>query len=245
VKTLCIDIGNSRIKIGVFKGKRLIKYAEQDTKALLKDNGYFLRFRKLKVEKAIICSVVPRVNKKIVAFVKKTLTVTPLIINETCVLSLPSRYLTRTPLGNDRLVNLYGALCLFKPPFIMVSCGSAVTLDLVAINGIHQGGYILPGLNMSAAALHAFTASLPKVTIRSVKDEFGTDTATSIRAGIIYSTVGGIETLIKRLKKTGKGNVTVIATGGDAPFIKKYCASFDRISKNHTLNALNMILHSL
>jgi type III pantothenate kinase len=245
VKTLCIDIGNSRIKIGVFNGKRLIKYAEQDTKAFLKDNRYFLRFKKLKIKKAIICSVVPRANKKIVALVKKALAIGLLIINETCVLSLPSCYSTRTPIGNDRLVNLYGALCLFTPPFIMVSCGSAVTLDLVSLNGIHQGGYIIPGLNMSAAALHAFTASLPKVTMTSVNDEFGTDTATAIRTGIIYSTVGGMEALINRLKKTGKGKVPVIATGGDAAFIKKYCSSFDRISKNHTLNALNMILHSL
>lgn len=245
MNTLCIDIGNSNVKVGVFKGKRLVYSFEKTIEAFLKAHAPFASCKKYAVEKAIICSVVKHVNKKVMTAVKKSLGLVPLIINETCVVSLKTRYAHKKLLGDDRVVNIYGALCSFNPPFIMVSCGTAITVDLVDKNGVHQGGYIVPGLAMNARALSTFTAALPYVNLNAVTHEYGRDTNNSIRSGIIYGTAACIDGLIARLKKKSKGPLLVIATGGDIECIKKYCSSVDRIVKKHTLKALNSILHSL
>ncbi|MFC1809629.1 type III pantothenate kinase [Candidatus Omnitrophota bacterium] len=245
MKTLCVDIGNSCIKTAVFNGSRLLYSDEQEIGKFLRKNNAFVKYKKYNICKSLICSVVPCLNTQVVTLIKKSLDIVPLIVNKTCTISLRTLYSKKTPLGNDRVINIYGALCTFKPPFIVVSLGTAITLDLVSRDGIHQGGYILPGIAMKARALHTFTAQLPNVKVSALRKDYGIDTMSSINAGLVYGAVATVEGLINRLKSHCKGKVAVIATGGDVTAIQNYCSSFDHVVKKHTLNSLNLILHSL
>ncbi|WP_426417954.1 type III pantothenate kinase [Aestuariirhabdus sp. LZHN29] len=59
-----------------------------------------------------------------------------------------------TLLGVDRWLALLGARQLFpEAELVVVDCGSAVTLDLLGVQGNHLGGYIVPGVAMMRRSL--------------------------------------------------------------------------------------------
>jgi type III pantothenate kinase len=49
-------------------------------------------------------------------------------------------------LGVDRWAALVGARRLGTGPWVVVGCGTALTIDLLRADGQHLGGYIVPGL---------------------------------------------------------------------------------------------------
>ena len=65
--------------------------------------------------------------------------------------------------GLDRLANALAAdrLRAAERGAIVVDLGSAITVDVVSPDGAFLGGAILPGIAMSARALHEFTDLLP------------------------------------------------------------------------------------
>ncbi len=69
--------------------------------------------------------------------------------------------------GVDRLLDALAANGLRTPdqPAVVVDVGTAITVDLVSREGVFLGGAILPGIGMSAKALHAFTDLLPLVEV--------------------------------------------------------------------------------
>ena len=72
--------------------------------------------------------------------------------------------------GLDRLAAAAAVNRLRSPDrgAIIVDTGSAVTVDLVSADGIFCGGAILPGIDMSARALHEFTDLLPLVSLNEL-----------------------------------------------------------------------------
>lgn len=65
--------------------------------------------------------------------------------------------------GQDRIAAAVGAMTLFKPPYIVVDMGTAVTIDLVDRFGSYAGGAIAPGMHAFAEYLNERAAQLPKI----------------------------------------------------------------------------------
>src|SRR5688572_30389073 len=74
--------------------------------------------------------------------------------------------------GIDRLLGAVAANEVRDParPAIVVDLGSAITVDLVAADGAFRGGAILPGIGMSARALHEFTDLLPLIEMHALAE---------------------------------------------------------------------------
>ncbi|MEO1982617.1 MAG: type III pantothenate kinase, partial [Fuerstiella sp.] len=111
--------------------------------------------------------------------------------------------------GVDRLLTAFAAAQLFAPAqaAIVVDSGTATTIDLVTADGVFRGGSILPGLRLSAYALHDYTARLPMIDT----DRFGlpTDdslplpgrnTRAAINAGLFWGQLGAIKEITGRLQ---------------------------------------------
>jgi len=242
---LCIDVGNTCIKLGWFRGKTLVSKA---TVPLKDRDALRVALQKNKhraVNHAIVCSVVPAENKRICALVKKQYAVIPYVVNENCRVAIDSEYAKKTPLGNDRLVNIVGALYTYPLPCIIISFGTAITLDYVSLEGVHKGGFILPGLRLSREALADHTAVLPKVPLSAINCVYGTDTVSCIKAGVVYGVAAAVDGLVSRIKKQCARKPVIVAVGNDAPFMQQYCSSIDCTTKNHTLSSLNWIVDSL
>jgi type III pantothenate kinase len=237
---LAVDIGNTNISFGVFKGRRMAKKFHILT-ATYRPIQLKRALGKLMVSDAVICSVVPRLTKLLGRDLKKITGKRPYIIGKD--IPVPIRNLYRCPrqVGQDRLVNAYAGIKLYGAPLIVVDFGTAVTFDVISKRKEYLGGMVLPGLGISLEALHQRTALLPKVKLARPTEFIGRDTKNSILSGIVYGLAALADGLVARIKaKIGK-RASVIATGGDANLMFYYCNHINKIDTGLTLKGANFV----
>jgi type III pantothenate kinase len=126
--------------------------------------------------------------------------------------------------GVDRLLDAVAANRLREPgrPAVVIDVGSAITVDLVSAEGAFLGGAILPGIAMSARAMHEFTDLLPLVEMSDLSappPALGTATVPALQSGLFWGAVGAIRELIGRLTDNSKPRPQVFLTGGAGPSV--------------------------
>ena len=102
-------------------------------------------------------------------------------------------------------------------PGLVVSCGTAITVDRIAADGTWQGGAIAPGLRLSARALHLLTAQLPEVDVSEAPPAWGPSTLPALAAGVFWGVVGSIRELLERQATDLSPSPWLLWTGGDSP----------------------------
>jgi len=121
--------------------------------------------------------------------------------------------------GIDRLAAA-AAAAVVKPAAegaIIVDCGTAATVDMVAADGRFLGGAILPGPTLMARALAQGTSKLPEVRALEHFDPPplpGRNTREAIAAGIGWGMRGAIAELVARGRLVLGPSAPVILTGG-------------------------------
>ena len=124
--------------------------------------------------------------------------------------------------GLDRLANALAAdrLRAAGCGAIVVDLGSAITVDVVAPDGAFLGGAILPGIAMSARALHEFTDLLPLEPMSELAQPpapLGKTTSGCLQAGLYWGAIGGVRELVARLAaETEKPQLFVTGGAGAA-----------------------------
>ncbi len=107
--------------------------------------------------------------------------------------------------GIDRLLDTFAAWVLAgrDKPVIAVDSGTATTVDLMTADGVFRGGSILPGLRLSAIAMHDYTAKLPLIDtdqeMTSLPAVPGRNTIAAMQAGLFIGQLGAVRELISRL----------------------------------------------
>jgi type III pantothenate kinase len=124
--------------------------------------------------------------------------------------------------GADRALLVMAALGL-EPgrdgPGVVVSCGTAVTVERIEAGPVWLGGAIAPGLGPMSRALHDLTAQLPEVRLRAddpTPPAFGRATAPALAAGLYWGLVGSVRELLNRAVAELGSTPWVVWTGGDA-----------------------------
>ena len=102
-------------------------------------------------------------------------------------------------------------------PGLVVSCGTAITVERVGTDGVWDGGAIAPGLSIAARALRRHTAQLPHVEPGEAPPPWGRSTEPALAAGVFWGAVGSIRELIARQSEGLEPTPWRIWTGGDAP----------------------------
>jgi type III pantothenate kinase len=223
---LAVDIGNTRIKAGLFTGNDLV------AKHVFEDEASFLDWAsKQPVTKAIVSSVGQDLGAELPF---------PTLQFGSNELHLPIKVDYRTPhtLGKDRLAAAIGAYSLFpKADCLVIDAGTCITYELVA-KGSYLGGAISPGLQMRFKALNQFTARLPLVEDTNDFVELtGKDTVQCIRSGVVNGLLFEIQGVVEEYKNRHR-HLHVIMTGGDAPF-------FESIIKGDIFAFPDLVLHGL
>jgi type III pantothenate kinase len=127
--------------------------------------------------------------------------------------------------GQDRLLNALGAFARSHQACIVISAGTAVTVDFVDGEGTFHGGAIAPGLQMMRDALHERTAALPRAELgaqylHAAPDApFGKNTVEAINLGVTACIIGLVHRLIDRYAEFYEAYPRVVATGGDAALL--------------------------
>ncbi len=120
--------------------------------------------------------------------------------------------------GIDRLLNAFAAHCIAHPhPAIVVSVGTAATIDFIDETGVYHGGVIFPGPRLMAYSLHAHTAKLPLVDADTMPTVVapGANTQDAILAGIRAAIVGATILLVNHYANESEPP-WVFVTGGAA-----------------------------
>jgi type III pantothenate kinase len=158
---------------------------------------------------------------------------------------LPFRNTYRTPetLGKDRLAAAAGALAIgMALPLLVIDAGTCITADILDRGNHFLGGSIAPGIAMRAKAMAAFTHRLPEVPLNDLIELPGRDTRESLQAGAFLGAVCELEGLIARYR-TRYRKLNVVITGGDAPGLASRIKYSIFVSPDLVLEGLNLILN--
>ena len=245
---LAIDIGNSCIKFGIFDGETLNSKFSIPTKHDLTADDITLAVGSnidLPISSAVVCSVVPEINVVVDQYLKATFDINADFVTNDFDFDLEIKYEPLEAAGTDRLVNSFAAAQKYGVPCVVVSFGTATTIDVINEKRELLGGLIAPGMVTMVKALHLNTAKLPEVEIKKPASVIGHTTETSIRSGIFYGQIGLIESVVSRIKDEIGGSPKVIATGGFASLVSESTDVIDVVDENLTLNGLRMLYSRL
>jgi BirA family transcriptional regulator, biotin operon repressor / biotin---[acetyl-CoA-carboxylase] ligase len=134
------------------------------------------------------------------------------------VLGVENGYALPESLGSDRWCALVAAWQREKSPCLVVSLGTATTIDALDEHGRFCGGMILPGITLMRQGLAERTAQLPVVGGEGLINQMGWPTGTdeAILIGSLEATAGAIERAWSKLAKQLNTSPRCLITGGAA-----------------------------
>jgi len=161
-----------------------------------------------------------------------------LIVGENIALPIPVELPEPDKVGTDRLCAAAGAFDKLHTACVVADFGTALTIDLVADNNVFLGGTILPGMSLSARALHEHTALLPLVDVGKPTGTLGKETVSAIRNGIFAMMVGALREITERYATEMGQWPTLVLTGGDARAVAEVCDFVDYVMPDLCLDGL-------
>ncbi len=247
---LGIDIGNTNIVWGVFDHRTLKGHWRIATDPRKTADEYGALFLTLlhnadigatHISAAIVSSVVPALTGTFESMVLSHFKRDAMIVSADMDSGLKLCYRNPAEIGSDRVVNAAAAYERFKADLIIVDFGTATTFCAVTKAGEYLGGVIAPGLGISADALFARTAKLPKVELVRPKTVIGQDTGSSIQSGLLYGYAGLVDAIVRRMEQELGLKTTVLATGGLSAIIARETQTIQDVLPFLTLEGLELL----
>lgn len=245
-----IDIGNTNITIGIYKGNRLIGNYRLTTKLKRTSDEYgFMIMNFLTASKAniadiddvIVSSVVPKIMHSFLNGIRKYMKKEPITVGPGIKTGISVKAENPKAVGADRIVDAAGAFHTYGGPCLVVDFGTATTYDFVDEGGNFEFGVISLGIETSAQAMWTQAAKLPEIEIKKPKTILTKTTTTSMQAGLVYGYIGQSEYIIKRFKEQLGIDMKVIATGGLGQMIYKNTEEIDIYDRDLTFKGLKCI----
>lgn len=223
---LLFDIGNTRIKWACDTGSELVRPGERVHRGLTPEQAvafvadfepageiaavWAVNVAGLDLEKALTQALSDHFDLPLQ--VAKTTQSCGAVING---------YTSIEQLGVDRWAAIVGAWEHFGTSVCVVDVGTAVTIDMVAANGQHRGGIILPGLALMAGSLNRDTSDIEGFASNSqgavsTGDWFGRDTLSAVQRGALFALRAAISQAVEQTAQQEGDAPLVVLTGGDA-----------------------------
>ncbi len=233
---IAVDVGNSRIKLGLFRLASSVAFPEPD--AALNLDGRQPEFGQLCVWLAAASNAdrlhwhIGSVNRpaasRLINWLRDHRPDDEIMLLTSGDLPLHVRLPRPDMVGVDRLLDAVAANYLRTPgrKAVVVDVGSAITVDLVDTDGAFCGGAILPGIAMSARAMHEFTDLLPLIDMAELHEPppaLGTATIAAMRSGLFWGAIGAVRQLVEQLagETPAPQEVEIFLTGGAGPVVAK------------------------
>ncbi|KKO43806.1 pantothenate kinase [Arsukibacterium ikkense] len=130
-------------------------------------------------------------------------------------------------LGVDRWLGLLGTQQLLaKQSAMIVDAGTALTIDWLDSNGMHQGGWIMPGLRLQQQSVVQQTAKVFNKELLDARVIPGKETTSCLQNGCLAAVIGAI----RQGWILGKAE-HLLLTGGDAFFLRGHLTDLNTISE--------------
>ncbi len=248
---LALDIGNTEITVGLFRGAELDEHWRLTTSPGRTPDewgsaigGFLLAAGRSPNEVRAVClaSVAPSITQALMAGIARVTGCNGVQINARSALPVALDVDEPLSVGADRIVNALAAVELFRRDTIVVDFGTATTFDCVTAEGRFLGGVIMPGLRTAADQLTQRTAKLPATELRAPARVIGRRTEECIQAGVLFGAADAVDGLVRRIRAEWPGGREpgVVATGGLAPLVAPLCASIEATDPDLTLRGLHL-----
>ncbi|MDP2322770.1 MAG: type III pantothenate kinase [Gammaproteobacteria bacterium] len=239
---LFVDVGNSRVKWAFGFAGRFVADGEapRDSGASLTP---LLDCPEVPEEIRIANVAGAETGLRIAAILQEHFQVRPVFAGSAAAgAGVRSGYSNPGQLGVDRWLALCAAFSRYQAPVCVVDAGTATTLDLVSASGQHEGGLILPGIELMQRALMGGTGDLARLAggAEASADPglpaaglagnpadcgvvMGRDTAAAIRYGALQATAGFTRDCMDELCARTAGSEqpgVLLVTGGAAPALQ-------------------------
>ena len=233
---LVIDIGNTAVKVYLFKNNEIFK------KEVLNENNLIHSLKSYPINDIsnIICSSVTKSYKDQLSEIFKKSNYYDFSDNN---LKLPfkNNYETKS-LGQDRIGLISSAVMKFKDQnSLVIDIGTCITYDFIDSKNIYYGGAISPGIRMRYSSFNDYTSNLPLVKFQDINKTIGTNTEESLHIGVNNGIVGEINQYINNLKKS-YSEFNVIITGGDSMFLLNKIKNAIFADQDFLASGLNYII---
>jgi type III pantothenate kinase len=222
MELVAVSVGNTRTRIGVFRGRELASsaaVANDDLAGLVRA----IVGAPLKNEAAplVMASVNEPVAERLAAESGPAVRARGGEVyrfGRDLTIQIPNTLSDDATVGQDRLLNALGAWSRAQQACIIVDAGTAITVDFVDGQGTFHGGAIAPGLNLMLTALHEHTAALPSLRFEPPPEgtPFGKNTREAMLMGVQAAARGMVRHLAEKYSEFYEAYPQIIATGGDA-----------------------------
>lgn len=252
---LAVDVGNSHTTFGVFADAELRcelrlstrhGWTRDEVAIALRQGLELAGFSLGAVDDAVIACVVPPALGPLREALVRYGGFDPLVVGPGVRTGMPIRYDPPQDVGADRIVTAVAAHERHgsggeKSGVIVVDFGTATTFDVVSPAPEYLGGAIAPGIGISADALFARAAKLPRVDATKPDRVIGRNTVGAIQSGLVNGYLGLVEGLITRIKGEVDFPTRVVATGGFAQVIAPQTKAIDVVDDALVLEGLRII----
>ena len=238
---LLIDIGNTKTKWILRDDRSIYKHDSFLTEDIDQDHFKFDE----KIRKIVISNVAGFEKESILKIKLKNFSCPIEFIKPQKKLNhLINNYQDATKLGTDRWLSALSVSHNIKKPAVIVSVGTAVTIDYVSYDEkksqhTFEGGVILPGLHLTKKTLSNNTADL-----KNSEGAFqmpSINTANAIQSGFILSVLGNMKYFFDLALSRSK-DVTIVFSGGDAELIHQH---IDESLKKYVSVKKDLVLEGL
>lgn len=221
MRTLLIDIGNTRIKWAPFDGHRL---GAQEAAA---HAGWgpedFTRLLRKPIDRILVASVAgPELLMALTAAAARQGLAAPIeVVSTRKAGGITVGYIEPWRLGVDRFVATIGAHQLFPHKALcVIGVGTAMTIDLITATGRHLGGAIIPAPSLMVDTLLRNTEGIRRRATGGTAGRggglFGRSTKAAIVQGSRYAAAATIERALEEAHKRLKRLPLLVLTGGGA-----------------------------
>ena len=159
---LAIDVGNTNLTLGVFRGAELLHDWRLKTDRDQTIDGWGVLVRNLlalanrpatDIDGIIISSVVPSLNDSLRRMAQRYFQLTPTLVDASTDTGLVIRIDNPKEVGADRIANSVDAFDRLGGPCVAVDFGTAINFDVVLADGAYVGGLLCAGVEVAATFL--------------------------------------------------------------------------------------------
>ena len=247
---LAIDIGNTNVTLGVYRGERLEATWRIATVHDRMSDEYGILLTQLLGHRGVVpgqitgvalASVVPSLTGTFRKVCGDYLGQEALVVDAGVKTGVRIRYENPREVGADRVVDCAAVQAKYGGPACVVDFGTATTFDAISREGDYLGGAIAPGIGIAAEALFARASKLYRVEIAPPAKAIGTNTVAALQSGIFFGYVGLVEGLVARFCRELGDDMQVIATGGLAEVVARETPVIQHVDPWLTLDGLRIV----
>ncbi|WP_092265463.1 type III pantothenate kinase [Deinococcus reticulitermitis] len=245
---LAVDIGNTTTVLGLADASRTLTHTwrvrtnrdQLPDDLALQLHGLFTLAGAAIPRAAVLSSVAPPVGENYALALRRHFMIEPFTVSAETLPDVTVELDQPGAVGADRLCNLFGAekyldRCDYA---VVVDFGTSTNFDVIGRGRRFLGGVLATGAQVSADALFARAAKLPRISLEAPASAIGKNTVHALQSGLVYGYAEMVDGLLRRIRAELPGEAVSIATGGFSRTVQGICREIDHYDETLTLRGL-------